>query len=399
MRWLTAGESHGPGLTVIVDDVPAGVPVSSDAINRDLARRQQGYGRGPRMKIETDTAQFKGGVRFGKTTGAPVALWVENRDAGNWLEVMAPEGKAGEPAAKRKFVRPRPGHADLAGYVKYGSADLRDVLERASARETAARVAAGGIAKCMLTALGITVFSHVRTLGGVSVDDADLEGLSLAQLHERAEANDCHCAGSEQTLAAMRAAVDQAMADGTTLGGDIEVIAYGVPVGLGSYVQWDRKLDGLLAQAVMSIQAVKAVAIGAGAEGGQRRGHQFHDEIVAVADAEKTTALGDDSATPKINVSDANTLYRPTNRAGGLEGGVTNGAPLIVRATMKPISTLRKPLRSVNLETGKTEEAHFERSDVTAVPACGVVAEAMVALTLATAWQQRFGSDQLNLVH
>jgi chorismate synthase len=374
MRFLTAGESHGKGLTILIDDFPAGVTIQSDLISQDLSRRQQGYGRGGRMKIETDRAEILSGIRFGVSTGAPIALFIENRDYQNWVDVMDPEASPSEISEKKKFVRPRPGHADLAGFYKYGHQDLRDVLERASARETAARVAAGAVAKALLRALGIEIFSHVTVLGGIGVSQDALPE-SFEAIRERAESNDLRCAGPDETLLTMRKKVDDALAEGTTLGGDVEVIALNVPPGLGSYVQWDRKLDGLLAQAVMSIQAVKSVSIGAGDEGGQVTGSEFHDEIV-------------------LNVNQG-TLSRPTNRAGGLEGGVTNGMPLILKAVMKPISTMRKALQSVNLETGEPEQAHFERSDVTAVPACAVVCEAMVAIVLASAILDKFGRDSL----
>jgi chorismate synthase len=383
MRWLTAGESHGKGLTVLIDDVPAGVPFSLEALHLDMSRRQLGYGRGGRMKIEKDTAEVTSGVRFGKTTGAPIALWIENRDFKNWESVMAVEGQAGEAAETRKFVRPRPGHADLAGYYKYGHADLRDVLERASARETAARVAAGAVAKMLLSALGVVVFSHVAVLGGVAAPSQPSDtqaGVDWHALRVRAESNDLRSAAPDDVLAAMRAAVDAALQAGTTLGGDIEIVALGLPPGLGSYVQWDRRLDGLLAQAVMSVQAVKAVSIGAGALGGQVSGDAFHDAMALAEGA----------------VGQPPRLYRPTNRAGGLEGGVTNGMPLVLRAVMKPIATLRTALPSVNLETHAVEVAHFERSDVTAVPACGVVCEAMVSLVLARALMNKFGHDKLD---
>lgn len=370
MRFLTAGESHGKGLTILIDHVPSGIPISSEAINRDLRRRQQGYGRGGRMHIETDQVEFLAGVRFGKTTGAPVALFIQNRDHKNWLDIMAAEG---EPVDEKRFIRPRPGHADLAGYYKYNLTDLRDSLERSSARETAARVAAGAVAKAMLAPFGVHIFSHMTTLGGLSVNAADLPA-TLDALEARAESNDLRCAGPDSLLEAMRQHVDTTRKEGSTLGGEVECIATNLPAGLGSYVQWDRKLDGLLAQAVMSIQAVKAVSIGDGLLGSQVVGNAFHDEI---------------------RLDEAGNIYRPTNRAGGLEGGVTNGAPLVVRAVMKPISTLLKPLTSVNLETVSEEAAHFERSDVTAVPACGVVVEAMVAIVLATALQEKFGADHL----
>jgi chorismate synthase len=370
MRFWTAGESHGKGLTVLMECLPAGLSVRSAEVNADLARRQLGYGRGGRQMMEKDQVQFLAGLRFGKTTGAPLVMFIENKDAVNWLEIMAPEG---EPTADRKFVRPRPGHADLAAYYKYGLEDLRDSLERSSARETAARVAAGGIAKAFLKQFGIEIFSHVTLLGGIRVPVAEMPQ-DWQALRERVEGNDLRCAGSDKTLQAIRDHIDAVRKAGSTLGGEVECVALNVPPGLGSYVQWDRKLDGQLAQAVMSIQAVKAVSIGEGVLGGEVIGTDFHDEI---------------------RLTEAGRLTRPTNRAGGLEGGVTNGEPLIVRATMKPISTLIQPLMSINLESMTEESAHFERSDVTAVPACGVVVEAMMALTLARAFMEKFGQDQV----
>jgi chorismate synthase len=376
MRFLTAGESHGPGLTVMIDDFPAGVPIDSAFLNADLARRQIGYGRGGRMRIETDTAKINAGVRFELSTGAPIALWIENRDFANWLEVMAADGEAGDAAEAKKFVRPRPGHADLAGYYKYGLTDLRDVLERASARETAARVAAGAVAKMLLHAVGIQVFSHVLSIGGKRVSDLPAD---YATIQARAESNDLRCAGDDALLTSIRDHIIATNKAGSTLGGEVEVVALNVPPGLGTYVQWDRKLDGQLAQAVMSIQAVKAVSLGEGLLGGDVTGSEFHDAICKVSDTHVTRP----------------TITRPTNRAGGLEGGVTNGMPILVRAVMKPISTMRTPLESINLETGDSEQGHFERSDVTAVPACGVVAEAMVAIVLARALMDKFGHDSL----
>ena len=370
MKFSSAGESHGKGLTVFIDDVPAGLALSSEAINKDLARRQQGYGRGGRMLIEKDKVEFLSGVRFGRTTGAPIALWIENRDFKNWTEIMAAEG---EPTDEKKFIRPRPGHADLAGYYKYNLTDLRDALERSSARETASRVAAGTVAKALLQQVcEAEVFCHVIKLGGLSVDETAL-ATDMQALKERAESNDLRCGGPDELLQQMRDHVDKTRKNGSTLGGTVEVVATNIPAGLGTYVQWDRKLDGLLAQAMMSIQAVKAVSVGRGDIAGDVPGDAFHDEITLTADKQSIT--------------------RPTNRAGGLEGGVTNGAAVVTRVTMKPISTLIKPLTSVNLESGEEEQAHFERSDVTAVPACGVVAEAMMALTLASALQDKVGHD------
>jgi chorismate synthase len=373
MRFFTAGESHGQGLTVFMDGLPAGISIDEGFINAQLARRQKGYGRGGRMAIETDTVKILNGIRFGKTTGAPITLWIENRDFKNWENIMATGGERTDAAEEKSFHRPRPGHADLAGHYKYGHQDLRDVLERSSARETAARVAAGAIAQLLLKEFEVQFYSHVLVLGGVTVDPA-----TLPKSHEaiiaRAESNDFRCAGPDDLLAEMKQRVDAALKDGVTLGGRIEVVALNVPPGLGSYAQWDLKLDGLLAQSLMSIPAVKAVAIGSGEIADQVTGDEFHDAII----------LEDGQIT------------RPTNRAGGLEGGVTNGMPVVAHVVMKPISTMRKALPSVNLQTGTAEEAHFERSDVTAVPACGVVAEAMMALTLAEAFLQKFGGDSVS---
>lgn len=377
MRFLTAGESHGKGLSVIVDDVPAGIPISLDAIHEQMRRRQLGYGRGGRMTIEKDTVEVTAGVRLGKTTGAPVAIWVENRDFANWQLAMASDNQGSEEqdtqVTQKAFYRPRPGHADLAGYYKYGHEDLRDVLERASARETAARVAAGSIARALLDQVGIKIMSHVTVLGGIETPK-DTIPEDFTELMAMAEANDFRCAAPDSHLEKLKERVDKARKEGVTLGGEVEIIVTGVPAGLGSYVQWDRKLDGLLAQALMSIQAVKSVTIGQGEQGAWVDGSKFHDEIALASPGQ---------------------LTRPTNRAGGLEGGVTNGMPLTCRLTMKPISTMLKALQSVNLQTAQEEAGHFERSDVTAVPACGVVGEAMVALVLARVFLDKFGGDCL----
>jgi len=372
MRFLTSGESHGKGLSVFMDGLPAGLGIDEAFINNQLARRQQGYGRGGRMNIETDTIEILNGVRFGQTIGAPVTFWIQNRDFANWETVMASSGESGEAAEAKAFYHPRPGHADLAGYTKFGQPDLRNILERSSARETAARVAAGAVAKLFLKAFGIEIFSHVLVLGGVSVDEASLPG-TYPEIEARAESNAFRCAGPDETLDAMKTRIDACWREGITLGGRIEVVATGVPVGLGNYAQWDQRLDGKLAQSLMSIQAVKAVSIGAGDEGDTRSGDLFHDPILR----------------------EGNAITRPTNRAGGLEGGMTNGMPIVAHVVMKPISTMRKALPSVNLKTGEPEAAHFERSDVTAVPACGVVAEAMMAITLAEALLEKFGGDSM----
>jgi len=374
LRFLTAGESHGRGLVVVVDGVPAGLPLDLTRLTALLRRRQGGYGRGRRMAIESDRADVMSGVRRGVTTGAPITLVVENRDWVNWQRTMhvepeAPEGATG--ANRAPVVRPRPGHADLAGALKYDLDDVRDVLERASARETAARVAAGGVALQLLEAAGLRVTSHVTAIG-----ELGLPGDRVVSFDEAAAlAVDAPLRCVDAALeTAMIARIDQAKADGDTLGGSFEVIVTGVPVGLGSYVQWDRKLDGRLAQAVMSIPAIKGVGIGLGDAAARRPGSVVHDEILP---------------------PDARGPVRPTNRAGGLEGGVTNGEDLRVVGHMKPIATLMQPLRSIDLTTLDPAPAAIERSDVCAVPAAAVVGEAMVALVLADALLDRFGGDSM----
>jgi len=379
LRFLTSGESHGPGLVTIVEGLPAGLTIDFDAITVELRRRQGGYGRGRRMVIETDRAEVLSGVRRGKTTGAPVALLVRNKDWENWQNTMhaEPQAPAGSTGANRAaVVRPRPGHADLAGALKYDHDDIRDVLERASARETAARVAAGSLARQLLLAIGCDITSHITGIGSVVVSDTAVVAFDAARA--LAPEAPLRCVDVELEKQ-MMAAIDAAKDAGDTLGGSFEVIVRNLPVGLGSYVQWDRKLDGRLAQAVMSIQAIKAVSIGEGVQGARRPGSRVHDEIVA-----------DPAAGPGEPV-----IVRPTNRSGGLEGGVTNGEELRVTGFMKPISTLMKPLRSVDLTTLEEAPAAIERSDTCAVPAAAVVAEAMVALVLADALLDRFGGDSM----
>jgi chorismate synthase len=379
LRFLTSGESHGQALVTILEGLPAGLEIDFDAITLELRRRQGGYGRGRRMAIETDRAEFLSGVRRGKTTGAPVALLVRNKDWENWQNTMhvEPQAPAGSTGANRAaVVRPRPGHADLAGALKYDHDDIRDVLERASARETAARVAAGAVARLLLRAVGCDITSHITGIGGVVVPAGAPVSFDAARgLAPEAPLRCVDVAIEKQ----MMAAIDAAKEAGDTLGGAFEVIARNVPVGLGSYVQWDRKLDGRLAQALMSIPAIKAVSIGDGVEGARRPGSLVHDEIVA---------------NPKAAAGEP-VIVRPTNRAGGLEGGVTNGEELRVTGFMKPISTLMKPLRSVDLTTLEEAPAAIERSDTCAVPAAAVVAEAMVGLVLADALLERFGGDSM----
>ncbi len=362
MRFLTAGESHGPGLTIIVDGVPAGIPLEGAAIDADLRRRQLGYGRGARQRIEHDSARITGGVRQGRTTGAPIALWIENRDAVNWERVMS---VTPVPEAPDAVTRLRPGHADLAGALKYGHEDVRDVIERASARETAARVAAGGIAKALLRALGTDVLSETIRIGDVT---------AVARFDRVAiEASEVRCADPEAS-ARMVSAIAAARDAGDTLGGMTAVRASGVVPGLGSYAQWDRRLDGRIAQALASIPSAKGVEFADAFDAAGERGSRVHDPI-----ERRGAGFG-----------------RPRNRAGGLEGGVTNGEDVVARVAFKPISTLMKPLASVDLRSGEPAPAHVERSDICIIPAAGVVAEAMLALVLADAVCLKFGEDTLD---
>lgn len=367
LRVHTAGESHGPAVVALVEGMPAGVPVDEAAINADLARRQGGYGRGDRQKIETDAVEVLAGVRRGHTLGSPVVLLVRNRDVR--IEEAPPVG------------RPRPGHGDLAGALKYLIDDCRDILERASARETAGRVAAGGLAKGLLGAFGIEVAAWVERIGSAAASEpvpVDPEA-DLVDLRIRRDGSEVYCPDPSATEA-MKAAIDAAREAGDTLGGLIRCVATGVPPGLGSHVHWTRKLDGRLARAVMSIQAMKGVEIGLGFGVAERPGSGVHDAIRFDAERQGEPSLG---------------FVRPTNRAGGLEAGMTNGAPVVLSAAMKPISTLKSPLESVNLATKETEEAAYERSDVCAVPAASVVVEAVVATELASALVERFGGDSL----
>jgi chorismate synthase len=378
VRFLTAGESHGRALIVILEGIPAGLPIEIDAITADLRRRQGGYGRGRRMAIESDRAEILSGVRAGETIGGPIAMSIENRDWVNWQHTMRTTSEAAPDAggARRAPVtRPRPGHADLAGAAKYGRTDVRDILERASARETAARVAAGGVARQLLARANVRITSHVFSIGESRLPEGTV--VSFAEADALAPDGPLRCVDREVEQR-MIAEIDQARDAGDTKGGAFEVIATGVPVGLGSYVQWDRKLDGRLAQALMSIPAIKAVGIGLGPDAAVRPGSRVHDEIV-----------------PDLSGTHATGIARPSNNAGGLEGGVTNGEDVRVSAWMKPISTLMKPLRSVDLATMSESPAAIERSDVCAVPAAAVVGEAMVALVLADALVEKFGGDSV----
>jgi len=377
LRFLTAGESHGQALMVTIDGVPAGLQLDVPALDQQLRRRQGGYGRGRRMQIESDRAQVMSGVRHGRTTGAPIALLIPNKDWVNWQQTMYVEPVMPENAAGSKradVTRPRPGHADYAGAVKYGHSDIRDVLERASARETAARVAAGSLARQLLEFFGIRIASHVTAIGGIMVPAN--QTVSFAAASSLPDDAPLRCV-DEDLQRQMMAAIDAAKAAGDTLGGAFEVIVTGVPPGLGSYVQWDRKLDGRLAQALMCIHAIKAVGIGIGPEVAIRPGSRVHDEILPPA-------------------AGAHVPLRPTNNAGGLEGGVTNGEEVRVTGFMKPIATLMNPLRSVDLTTLEEAPAAIERSDVCAVPAAAVVGEAMVALVLADAFLEKFGGDSVD---
>jgi chorismate synthase len=377
LRFLTAGESHGQALVMTLDGMPAGLSVDIDALNAQLRRRQGGYGRGRRMQIESDRAEILAGVRHGVTTGAPIALLIRNRDWVNWQQTMYVEREMPEDASGTKradVTRPRPGHADLAGALKYGHDDVRDVLERASARETAARVAAGSLARQLLGAFEIRLASHVSAIGDVVVPADRIVSFDEANTLPEASPLRCIDEGLQQRMIAY---IDAARDAGDTVGGAFEVIVTGVPPGLGSYVQWDRKLDGRLGQAVMCIHAIKAVGIGIGPEVAIRPGSRVHDEILPTAS--EVAAAG-----------------RPTNNAGGLEGGVTNGEDVRVTGFMKPIATLMKPLRSVDLNTLTDAPAAIERSDVCAVPAAAVVGEAMVAFVLADAFLEKFGGDSID---
>ena len=367
-RFTTAGESHGRGLVAVLEGMPAGLPIGAADVDGELKRRMGGYGRGARMKIESDHIEWLAGVRAGQTLGSPIAMLVWNRDWEHWQDVMAPEADLPGQERRRQVTRPRPGHADLVGVMKYDRADARDILERASARETVARVACGAVCKALLAQFGVEIGSHVAELGGVVARPP--AGALPTPLNAAADGSPVRCLDPEAERE-MIARIDAAKAAGDTLGGVVEVVARGVPVGLGSHVSWDTKLDGRLAQALMSIPAVKGVELGLGFEAARRKGSEVHDEILPG-------------------------LSRGSNRAGGTEGGMTTGEPLTVRVAMKPISTLMQPLKTVDLKTGATAAAQSERSDVTAVPALGVIAEAMVALVLAQAMREKFGGDALS---
>ncbi|WP_102345774.1 chorismate synthase [Bacillus sp. Marseille-P3661] len=376
MRYITAGESHGPQLTTILEGIPAQMPLVAEDINFELARRQKGHGRGRRMQIEKDTVQILSGVRHGKTLGSPITLVVENNDWTHWTKIMGSEpiSENEEEEVKRKLTRPRPGHADLVGAIKYGHRDMRNVLERSSARETTVRVAAGAVAKKLLAELGITVAGHVLEIGGVKAEN--IEYKNLQELKERTENSPVRCL-DEVAEKKMMAAIDQAKEEGDSIGGIVEVIIEGLPAGIGSYVHYDHKLDAKIAAAMVSINAFKGVEFGIGFEAASRPGSQVHDEIIWNKDSGYT---------------------RKTNNLGGFEGGMTTGMPIVVRGVMKPIPTLYKPLQSVDIDSKEPFEASIERSDSCAVPAASVVAEAVVAWEVAKAVVDQFGKDRIDLI-
>jgi chorismate synthase len=376
LRFTTAGESHGPGLVVIVEGVPAGLPLLAAQVDEQLARRQQGYGRGRRMQIETDRVEFLSGIRAGETIGSPIAMLIRNSDWKNWTDIMDPAPRAEDATSPRRraVTRVRPGHADLTGLLKYDRDDARDILERASARETTARVAASAVARALLASIGVQIGSHLIHLGGVDARRPSTYPTDLNAVADRSPLRTL----DPDAEAAMIARIDSAKRDGNTLGGICEIVALGVPVGLGSHVSWDRKLDGRLAQAICSIPAVKGVEMGLGFEAARRTGAEVHDEIEASPGSVRSGHV-----------------RRRTNNAGGLEGGMTTGEPLVLRVAMKPISTLMRPLGTIDVATGEPAAAVAERSDVTAVAAMGVIAEGMTALVLADALIEKCGGDSL----
>ena len=382
IRYITAGESHGKALVGFIEGIPSGLSLSTEDIDRDLKRRQGGYGRGGRMKIESDHAEILSGVRWGKTIGSPVTLLIENKDYKNWIEAMSPNAKA--EGSIPAVVKPRPGHADLSGAIKYCHHDMRNILERSSARETAMRVALGAVAKRFLSEFGITLGSYVIQIGRIQVQSSKFkvqssENSTYYLSSKRLKNRSVRCPEIEAEKKMINL-IDRAIREGNSLGGIFEVFVLGLPVGLGSYIQWDRKLDGRLAQALMSIQAIKGVEVGLGFEMSSKFGSEGMDEIFYRAKSKNTIAG----------------FYRKTNNSGGIEGGMTNGMPVILRAAMKPIPTLRKPLRSFDIITKKPVQAAYERSDICAVPAAAVIGEAMAALTVADAFLEKFGGDSMS---
>ncbi len=381
LRYFTAGESHGPCLTAIIDGVPAGFAIDVGKINHDLWRRQQGYGRGGRMLIEKDEAQVRSGIRWGETLGSPVALGIENRDWKNWTKKMSPAPQDRDESIA--VTKPRPGHADLTGVLKYRHSDIRNILERASARDTVSRTAVGSFCKQLLSPFGIRIMGYIRSIGSV---EAETQGLNYEEIFARSEESPVRVADKEAEEK-MISLIEDCKKRGDTLGGIFEVATLGLPPGLGTHAQWDRKLDGRLAQALMSIQAIKGVEIGLGFEMARRRGSEVHDEIFF--DPHKMVSEG----TPRIVPTG---FYRGSNNSGGTEGGMSNGAPLVVRVAMKPISTLMSPLQSVDLRSKQPADASVERSDVCSAPAAAVVGEAVVAFELAVAFLEKFGGDSLH---
>ncbi len=378
LRFLTAGESHGKGLSGILEGIPSGLSLSSEDIDRELKRRQAGYGRGGRMKIESDRAEIISGVRWGKTIGSPISLRIENKDWKNWEQGMSADTE--HTGSIDAVTKPRPGHADLAGALKYGHKDIRNILERSSARETAMRVAIGAVAKKFLSEFGIDIGSYVIQIGSVKISNLKSQISNFEGIFKKAEVSPVRCP-DEEASKKMTELIDSAVQKGDTLGGIFEVVATGLPIGLGSHIQWDKRLDGRLAQALMGIQAIKGVEIGAGFETAKKSGSEVMDEIFY----EKAKGKG----------QEAIGFYRETNHAGGIEGGMTNGMPVVIRAAMKPIPTLRKALRSVDIITKEPFEAAYERSDTCAVPAAAVIGEAMTALVIADAFLEKFGGDSM----
>ncbi|MEK6725297.1 MAG: chorismate synthase [Deltaproteobacteria bacterium] len=401
LRYLTAGESHGKGLSALMEGIPANLELTAEYINNELARRQMGYGRGGRMKIETDTAEILSGIRFGRTLGSPIALFIENRDWENWQEVMSSPPPQSPPLIKGGVegvvTRPRPGHADLSGAIKYNQKDIRNILERSSARETAARVAVGSVAKKLLEEFGIRVFSWVTEIGGQQWSEVSgrssvyyspllASRSSLSELYEKAEKSEVRCPDAAATEA-IKKRIDEARNSGDSLGGIFEIVVSGAPVGLGSHVQFDRKLNARLSMALMSIQAIKGVEFGLGFEAATRHGSEVHDEICFRGQG--SGVKGQEFKPPTTG------FYRKTNNAGGIEGGMSNGEDIVIRAAMKPIPTLYKPLRSVDIVTKEVFEATVERSDICAVPAASVVGEAVVAFEIANAVLDKFAGDSM----
>ncbi|NCO67180.1 MAG: chorismate synthase [Nitrospirae bacterium CG_4_10_14_0_8_um_filter_41_23] len=410
LRYITAGESHGKALIGILEGIPSGLSISAEDIDRDLKRRQGGHGRGGRMKIESDHAEILSGVCCGKTIGSPISILIENKDWANWQDVMSSDNLPESPhsplwkrgaegdfkGGKGGFVtRPRPGHADLSGAIKYDSHDIRNILERSSARETAMRVALGVMAKKFLSEFNIKVGSHVIQIGTVRIQN--LKEKELSKIFEKAEKSPVRCP-DEVASKKMVKLIDRAIKEGNSLGGIFEVFVIGVPVGLGSHIQWDRRLDGRLAQALMSIQAIKGVEVGLGFDMSRRFGSEVMDEIFyrAKSKEQRAKSINSELRTPNSELTAG--FYRKTNYAGGIEGGMTNGMPIILRAAMKPIPTQKKPLRSIDIITKRPVEAAYERSDICAVPAASVIGEAMIALTIADAFLEKFGGDSITEV-